>query len=102
MFFDDEVKTGGSLLVGAEALKERGAKRILIGCVHGVLTGDAAQQIQESCIEELVVTNTLPLGAEKAVPKIRQLSVAPLFAEAIKAVHRGESVSRIFSHRPIL
>ena len=102
VFFDDEVKTGGSLLVGAEALKERGAKRILIGCVHGVLSGDAAQKIQDSCIEELVVTNSLPLGQDRAVPKITQLSVASLFAEAIKAIHRGESVSRIFEHAPIM
>jgi len=102
VFFDDEVKTGGSLLIGAEALKEQGAKRILIGCVHGVLTGDAAQKIQDSEIEELVITNTLPLSPEKRTPKITQLSVAPLFGEAIKAIHRGESVSRLFSKQAVL
>lgn len=101
VFFDDEVKTGSSLLVGAEALRKRGAKRILIGCVHGVLTGNAAQKIQESQIEELVITNTLPIPEPKRVAKIRQLSVARLFAEAVKAIHRGESVSRIFAQSGI-
>lgn len=94
ILLDDEILTGGSMLEGTRALKDRGAQRVLAGCVHGVLAGDAMTQIEASPIEELVVTNTIPLKRES--PKITVLSVARLFADAIRAIHEGSSVSALF------
>lgn len=96
LIFDDEVLSGGTILKGAAKLMEEGAKRILLGVTHGVLSGDAPQRIEDSLIEELVITNTLPLLPEKAVSKITVLSVAKIFADAIMAIHTGGSVGRLF------
>ena len=94
MLLDDEILTGGSMLEGIRALKERGARRVLAGCVHGVLSGNAVPAIEASPIEELVVTNTIPLKRDSS--KITVLSVARLFADAIRAIHEGSSVSALF------
>jgi ribose-phosphate pyrophosphokinase len=94
MLLDDEILTGGSILEGIRALKERGARRVLAGCVHGVLSGNAVPDIEASPIEELVVTNTIPLKRESS--KVTVLSVARLFADAIRAIHEGSSVSTLF------
>lgn len=96
LIFDDEVLTGGSMLEGIRVLKEHGAGRILAGVTHGILSGDACRKIEASLIEELVITNTIPLPKEKASPNITVLSVAQLFANAILAIHTGESVSDLF------
>ncbi|MBI4531528.1 MAG: ribose-phosphate pyrophosphokinase [Candidatus Latescibacteria bacterium] len=96
MIFDDEILTGGSMLESVRALRERGAERIFAGCTHGVFSGDAIARIEDSSIEELVVTNTIPQRHNSS--KITVLSVAHLFTEAIKAIHRGDSVSKLFDH----
>jgi ribose-phosphate pyrophosphokinase len=96
IFFDDEVLTGGSILEGLKELRNRGARRFLAAVVHGVLAGGAVEKVEESPLEELVITDTLPLQKEMESPKITVLSVAELFAQAIKAIHTGGSVSALF------
>ena len=93
---DDLVATGGSLLEAASALKKAGVKKIYAAVVHGVLSGDAVQNIHNSILEELAITDTIPLAPHKKHPKIKVLSVAPLLAEAIKRIHKEESISCLF------
>ncbi len=95
--FDDEVSTAGSLIKAAEVLAEQGVTDIRAGIVHPVLCGEAIKRIQDSCISELVVTNTIPVLGEKKISKIRVLSVAKMFSKAIRRIHNGESVSVLFS-----
>ena len=94
---DDMVDTAGTLTNAAAALKKHGATRVVACCTHPVLSGPAIQRLTESSIDELVVTNTIPLTqAAKDTGKIRQLSVASLLAEAIKRIHHSDSVSSLF------
>ena len=99
IMFDDEILTGGSLMELVRALQEKGAKSIYAGITHGLLSGPAVELIEEAPVEELVVTNTVPVPPEKTQGKIRALSVAELFAEAIKRIHHSESVSSLFAVR---
>jgi ribose-phosphate pyrophosphokinase len=94
--FDDEIAAGTSLVATAVILKEKGVRSIRAGAVHGVLCGKAIQKIAASAVEEVVVTNTVPVPPAKQIDKIRVLSVAPLFGEAIKRIHSGESISSLF------
>lgn len=94
---DDLISTGGSLVEAAKALKDAGALDIYAAVVHPVLAGNAIERIKNSVLNELIVTNSIPLTEEKKISKIRQLSVAPLLAEAINRIHRNESVSSLFS-----
>jgi ribose-phosphate pyrophosphokinase len=96
IIFDDEISAGTSLVATAEILKEKGVLSIRAGAVHGVLCGGAVAKITASSVEEVVVTNTVPVPPEKQTDKIRVLSVAPLFGEAIKRIHSGESISSLF------
>ena len=96
IFLDDEIITGASIIEGAQAVRARGARRIFAGCVHGTLPAQSAQRIAESELERLVVTDTIPLPAGKQYPKIGVCSVAPLFANAIKAIHEETSISSFF------
>jgi ribose-phosphate pyrophosphokinase len=93
---DDLVATGGSLLEAANALKKAGVKKIYAAIVHGVLSGDAIKNLENSILEELIITDTIPLSPEKVSSKIKVLSVAPLLAEAIKRIHHEESISCLF------
>ena len=94
--FDDEVDTAGSMLSAAEALKQRGVKEVYACVTHAVLSGDAADRIVGSPLEELVVTDTIPLPTAKRNGKITVLSVAPLIGEAIRRIHEGHSVGELF------
>lgn len=97
VILDDMVDTGGTLVRSVEALKKAGAERIFAACTHAVLSGDAQEKIEKSDLEELIVTNTIPLkGKEKSCQKIFVLSVADLFGEAIQRINRGQSVSSLF------
>ena len=98
LLFDDEIATGGSLLEAVKSLQAIGIEigDLYVGATHGVLTGEAVPRIQGSAIKQVVITNTVPLPPEKRCDKIVQLSVAPLFGEAIRRIHTGESVSEIF------
>ncbi len=83
--------------MAADALKKKGAKKILGCCTHPVLSGPAIQRIAECPLEELIVTNTIPLGPEaKSCNKIKVLSVAHLIGEAIRRTHEEESISSLF------
>jgi ribose-phosphate pyrophosphokinase len=96
VLIDDMIDTGGTIVAAAELLAERGAERVIAACTHGVFSGPAIDRIKNSVIERVVCTNTLPLGPEKQIDKIEQLSVAPIIGRAIDAVFRDESVSEIF------
>jgi len=94
---DDMIDTAGTLIQAVDALKREGARRVLAAGVHPVLSGPAITRIKESPdLEELVVTNSIPLPPEKLLPKIHVLSVAPLLAEAMRRIHDEESVSTLF------
>jgi ribose-phosphate pyrophosphokinase len=95
--FDDEISTGGTLINTAETLHERGLTDIRVGVVHPVFCGEAVKRINDSCINEVVVTNTIPVVGEKAISKIKVLSVAEMFAKAILRIHNGASVSDLFT-----
>ena len=97
VLLDDMVDTAGTLTMAADALNREGAKKILGCCTHPVLSGPAIQRIEESPLEELIVTNTIPLGAEaRRCGKIKVLSVAHLIGEAIRRTHEEESISSLF------
>ncbi|MCI9177383.1 MAG: ribose-phosphate pyrophosphokinase [Clostridia bacterium] len=96
LIFDDEVSTAGTMVEAARILKEHGAKEIYAACTHGILCGPAIERIQNSPIKELVITNTVPLEKEKQIPKIKVLSIAPLFAEAIKRVNEAKPLGDLF------
>lgn len=94
---DDMIDSGGTIVKSAVALKNNGAKAVYASATHPVLSGSAVAKINDSPIEELVITNTIPLPAEKKSPKIKVLTVAPLLGEAIVRIHEDLSVSKLFS-----
>lgn len=97
ILFDDIIDTGGSLTKVAYALEDKGAKKIYAACVHGVLSGNAIQNIEDSPIEKLYVTDSIPLNNnKKKCKKIIQIQIAELLAVAIKKVHINESISILF------
>jgi len=94
---DDLVDTAGTLCNAAAALKKHGAKKVVAYCTHPVLSGAAADNVRNSVLDELVVTDTIPLSADlKSIGKIRQLSVAEMLAETIRRIAVGESVSSLY------
>ena len=98
VIMDDIIDTGGTLCKAAEALKERGAKGVTAYCTHAVLSGGAVARIAASQLDELVVTDTIPLTDEaRQIKKIRQLSVAPILAETLSRITKGDSVMSMFA-----
>jgi ribose-phosphate pyrophosphokinase len=94
---DDIVDTAGTLCAAAAALKQHGARRVVAYCTHPVLSGPAIQNLNGSQLDELVVTDTIPLSeAARACTRIRQLSVAELLAETMRRIAFGESVSSLY------
>lgn len=97
VLMDDLVDTAGTLCEAASALKENGAGKVLAYCTHPVLSGPAVERISESALDELVVTNTIPLSeAAASCAKIRQLSIAELLAETMRRIASDDSVSSLF------
>jgi len=97
ILLDDMVDTAGTLSSAALALKEGGAGNVYAYCTHPVLSGPAIDRLMESPLKEVIVTDTIPLrGKSASCKKLKVLTVAPLLAEAIKRIHRGESVSSLF------
>ena len=96
IIFDDEIDTAGSMIETANILHREGAKEIYAGCTHGVLSGPAIERIKNSPIKELVITNTIPLPSEKQIDKITILSIAPLFAEAIKRINEARPLGELY------
>jgi ribose-phosphate pyrophosphokinase len=93
---DDMIDTAGSITEGAKALMNQGAKEIYVTATHGILSPPAYERIEAAPIRELVVTNTIPIPADRQHGKIRVLSVAPLFAHAVQNVFNDDSVSELF------
>ncbi len=96
ILLDDIIDTGGTIIQAVSALKAEGARRILASCTHPVLSGQAIERLEQSVIEEVVVTNTIPFREDQQSKKITVLSVAPLLAEAIHRIHSETSVSSLF------
>jgi ribose-phosphate pyrophosphokinase len=96
IIFEDEISTGGTLTASVETLLSAGVARIHVGATHGVLCGPAVERLENCAIESVVVTDTVDLPQEKRKAKIQTISVAPLFAEAIRRIHTGESVGALF------
>ena len=93
---DDIIDTAGSVVEGAKALQEAGAREIYACCTHAVLSGNAVEQLDKSAIREIIVTDTIPLEQGKHSDKIKVVTVAPLFGEAILRIFNEQSVSKLF------
>lgn len=97
IMIDDLIDTGGSVISGANALLERGAKEVYVACTHPVFSGNAAERLLASSIKGVIVTDTIPLPADQRDHKIVVVSVSGILADAIKRIHLEGSVSELFS-----
>jgi ribose-phosphate pyrophosphokinase len=93
---EDIITTGSTIAKLAVALRSQGASKVLIAATHPVLTGDAVEKLKKANVDEVIVTDSVPIAPEKLGPPITVLSVAPLLAEAIIRVHENRSVSELF------
>ncbi|NKB81185.1 MAG: ribose-phosphate diphosphokinase [Nitrospirales bacterium] len=97
LLLDDMIDTAGTIVETAQACKNKGASQVWAACTHPVLSGPAIERLQQSCLTEVVVTNSIPLhGKDHHCPKIRTLSVASLLGEAISRIHEEQSVTSLF------
>src|SRR4029078_3461257 len=96
LMFDDMISTGSSIAGAAKVIHQFGAKEIHVAATHGVLVAPAIERIETAPILSLVITDTIPLSPQKMLPKIKVQSVASLLGQAIKRIHRNESVSGLF------
>lgn len=96
IILDDMIDTAGTITNAANAIKALGAKSVYVAATHGILSGPAIERLTSSAIEEMVLLNTVPLPESKRTSKIKTLSVAPLFAEAIQRIHSNYSLSELF------
>ena len=94
--FDDEIDTGGSLVSAVSALIDMGAEGVFSSCTHPVFSGTAAEMLSETIVQEIVVSDTIPMPDWKRNGKVTVLSMAPLLGEAIRRIHGGESVGALF------
>ena len=99
ILIDDMIDTAGTISNAANALKDLGAKNVYACCTHGVLSGPAMDRINSSAIEELVMLNTIPFREGMDKTKITSISVAPLFAEAIKRIYDDQPISKLFEYQ---
>ncbi|MCG8586300.1 MAG: ribose-phosphate pyrophosphokinase [Pirellulales bacterium] len=97
LMFDDMISTAGSICGAAKVVKAAGASKIYVSATHAVLCGPAVERLNEAPIEQLVVTDSIPLAESELLDRCTVLSVAPLLGEAIKRIHRNESVSGLFT-----
>jgi len=97
ILLDDMIDTAGTITQAVSAIKEKGAKRIIAACTHAVLSGPSLERINESGLEEVIVTNTIPMDSkQKKCKKLTVLSIAPLLGEAIRRIHEESSISSLF------
>ena len=96
LLVDDMIDTGGTIVKAAETLLLEGATRVAACCIHPVLSGNALERLNNSPLEELVVTDTIPIPKASHSPKLKILSVSPIIAEAIKRIHSDDSISSLF------
>jgi ribose-phosphate pyrophosphokinase len=94
--FDDMISTAGTVVEAAAVATYNGAREVTVCATHGILCGPAIRRLTESPVKEIVITDTIPLPSEKQLPDIKVLSVAKLLADAIKRIHRNQSVSALF------
>ncbi len=93
---DDMIDTGGTIVAAAKALKDNGAKRVIVAATHAVFSHPAAERLSDEAIDEVLVTNTLPITPDKEFASLTVLSIAPLIAKAISAVFGDDSVTSLF------
>jgi ribose-phosphate pyrophosphokinase len=96
LIVDDMIDTGGTIVQAAEALRENGAAEVIVAATHAVLSGPAVDRLKNSAITEVIVTNTLPIEAERTFPQLTVLSIAPMIARAIREVFDDGSVTSLF------
>jgi ribose-phosphate pyrophosphokinase len=96
IIFDDEISTGTTLIATTKTLIEHGVRQMSVGVTHGVLCGNATENIRSSDLDHVIVTDTVRLDEKKRLDNIKVLSVAPVMAEAVKRIHTGESVGALF------
>jgi ribose-phosphate pyrophosphokinase len=96
LMFDDMISTAGSISGAAKVLHARGAKEIHVATTHAVLCGPAVERLAGANLKSIVCTDSIPLREDQILPQMKVLSVAPLLGEAIKRIHRNESISRLF------
>ncbi len=96
LIVDDMISTAGSIVGAADVVRKAGAREIYIAATHGVFCGPAKQRLSESGVKEIIVTNSLPVTEDQRPGNLRQVSLAPLLGEAIRRIHRNESVSDLF------
>jgi ribose-phosphate pyrophosphokinase len=96
LLFDDLISTAGSVCGAARLVRDAGARAVYVAASHGVLCGNAVTNLQQAPIDEVVITDSIPLMPQQQIPKIKVLTVAPLLAEAIKRIHHDQSVSSMF------
>ena len=96
IMIDDMIDTGGSIIMGAEALLKRGATGVMAVCTHAVFSGNAPQRLQDSVVSRVVALDTVPIPSVKQFPKLTVLPSAPLLGEAIVRIHTNESISTLF------
>jgi ribose-phosphate pyrophosphokinase len=97
IILDDMIDTGGTIIQASAALKEKGSSRVVAACTHAVLSGTAVEKLENSLLEELIVTNTIPLDIKREKSKkITTLSIASLIGEAIRRIHEETSISSLF------
>ncbi len=98
LLLDDMIDTAGTITQAADAIKRKGAMKVIVGCTHGIFSGSAIKRINDSAIEEVILTDSIPLNDKykECKKKMTVLSVAPLLGEAIKRIHTEESVSSLF------
>lgn len=96
LLLDDEIASGGTMTKAAAFVQSKGAREIVVGATHAVLTKNAPRLLQASPIREVILTDTVPVPVQKHFAKLRPLTVAPLFAAAIQRIHNGDSVSALF------
>jgi len=97
VIFDDMIATAGSICGAARIAMQHGARDVFVSATHGVLCGPAPQKLAEAQVREIVVTNSIALKPEQKLPNVKTISIAPLLGEAIRRIHRNESVSYLFS-----
>jgi ribose-phosphate pyrophosphokinase len=96
---DDMIDTGNTITRAAKLLKREGATKVYALLTHGVFSGDAIARVNASAIDKMIVTNSVPQEEHRRLcPKLEVLDIAPIFAEAIRRVHHGESISVLFQH----
>lgn len=99
VIIDDMIDTAGTITLAAQALKDYGAKDVYVCCTHAILSGPAPERLTRSVIKEVIVTDSIQISEEKHIEKLRQVTVAPLMAEAIRRIHENRSVSPLFSEQ---